>query len=190
MPIHNTMADKIFYTMGEVEARFGLPQSTLRFWEKNFPTLHPKRNKKGNRLYTDDDIKILDRIYHLVKEKGLKIEAARKQLRLGNNIDRDAELVERLQNIRSLLAEIKETIKEEEESVVSDEWLVVNEETKEEVKKVIAIKSEQPTELFFEPKQNAEPEIVVEKIEVIIEPATAAEPTAEPKPFAVEQLLF
>lgn len=112
------MAEKLFYTMGEVAEMFDVNQSLIRYWESQFKVLRPKRNKKGNRLFTQDDIRNLKLIYHLVKERGMTLEGAKKALRgapadRGNDMNRDAELMERLQRIRSLLEEVREDLKSE-----------------------------------------------------------------------------
>lgn len=112
------MAEKLFYTMGEVAEMFDVNQSLLRYWESQFKILRPKRNKKGNRLFTQEDIRNLKLIYHLVKERGMTLEGAKKALRGaqadgGNDMNRDAELMERLQRIRSLLEEVREDLKSE-----------------------------------------------------------------------------
>ena len=75
---------KLYYTMGEVSEILDVSQSLLRFWEKEFDEIRPLRNKKGNRLFTAQDVQTLKKIYHLVKEKGLKIAAAKRQLKLGD----------------------------------------------------------------------------------------------------------
>lgn len=109
------MAEKLFYTMGEVAEMFDVRASLLRHWETQFPQLRPTRNKKGNRLYTSRDLEILKRIYLLVKERGMTLDGAKRTLRQqrgGERVDRDAELLERLQRIRSLLAEVREELKE------------------------------------------------------------------------------
>lgn len=109
------MAEKLFYTMGEVAEMFDVRASLLRHWETQFPQLRPTRNKKGNRLYTSRDLEILKRIYLLVKERGMTLDGAKRTLRQqrgGERVDRDAELLERLQRIRSLLVEVREELKE------------------------------------------------------------------------------
>jgi len=108
------MAEKLFYTMGEVSELFDVNPSLLRYWEEQFPKLRPKRNKKGNRLYTPQDVELLKTIYHLVKERGMKIEGARRALREEHrpgSVARNAELTERLQRIRALLVEVREELK-------------------------------------------------------------------------------
>lgn len=109
------MAEKLFYTMGEVSEMFDVNQSLIRHWEKEFSVLRPKRNKKGNRLFSPQDVERLKLIYHLVKERGMTLEGARKALRQHRDDDkvpRDVELTERLQRIRSLLLEVREELKE------------------------------------------------------------------------------
>ncbi len=108
------MAEKIFYTMGEVAEMFDVNTSLIRHWESQFSILRPKRNKKGNRLFTPQDVEHLKMIYHLVKECGMTLEGAKKALRKGNAVTavgRDTELMERLQRIRSLLVEVREELK-------------------------------------------------------------------------------
>ena len=68
------MSEKLFYTMGEVAEMFDVNQSLIRYWESQFRVLRPKRNKKGNRLFTPEDIRNLKLIYHLVKERGMTLE--------------------------------------------------------------------------------------------------------------------
>ena len=108
------MAERIFYTMGEVAEMFDVRTSLIRHWESQFPMLRPKRNKKGNRLFSPQDVEHLKMIYHLVKERGMTLEGAKKALRggiAGSDVERDAELMERLQRIRSLLLEVREDLK-------------------------------------------------------------------------------
>lgn len=109
------MSEKLFYTMGEVAEMFDVNQSLIRYWESQFRVLRPKRNKKGNRLFTPEDIRNLKLIYHLVKERGMTLDGAKKALRQaaadGAAMNRDAELMERLQHIRSLLEEVREDLK-------------------------------------------------------------------------------
>ena len=115
------MAEKLFYTMGEVAELFDVNPSLLRYWEEQFPKLKPARNKKGNRRYTPQDVALLKTIYHLVKERGMKIEGARRALReelRTGDVSRYAELAERLQRIRALLVEVREELKAEEDTLV------------------------------------------------------------------------
>lgn len=74
------MTDKIRYTIGEVADMIKEAPSLLRFWEKKFPSIKPQKNKKGARLYTVGDIRIIKEVYHLVKEKGYTLEGAKLEL--------------------------------------------------------------------------------------------------------------
>ena len=73
--------DKKFYKISEVAEILGIPASTLRFWEKSFTVIKPKRNSHGTRFYTPADLEKISMIHYLVKEKGLKLEAAQEQIR-------------------------------------------------------------------------------------------------------------
>ena len=116
------MADKLFYSMGEVAEMFDVNTSLIRHWESQFIILRPKRNKKGNRLFSPEDVENLKMIYHLVKERGMTLEGAKKALRKApseSGVDRDAELMERLQRIRALLVEVREDLKAGEGEIVT-----------------------------------------------------------------------
>lgn len=116
------MADKLFYSMGEVAEMFDVNASLIRHWESQFSILRPKRNKKGNRLFSPEDVENLKMIYHLVKERGMTLEGAKKALRKApaeSGVDRDTELMERLQRIRALLVEVREDLKAGEGEIVA-----------------------------------------------------------------------
>ena len=92
---------------------FNVNTSHIRYWEKEFDTLKPYKNKKGNRLFTKDDIEQLKLIYHLVKEKGLTIKGAKQKLKdnKSETID-NHEMVDRLRTIRQMLVDIKNELDE------------------------------------------------------------------------------
>ena len=71
---------KLYYSIGEVAGMFEVNTSLIRFWEKEFPTISPKKNKKGKRLFTPKDILKIERIYILVKEEGYTLDGAKKAL--------------------------------------------------------------------------------------------------------------
>ncbi len=100
--------NKLYYTIGEVAEMFSVNTSLIRFWEKEFDVLQPKKNKKGNRLFTQKDILNLRIIYHLLKERGFTIEGARKKLK-GNKEDtaNNVEVIDKLNHIKTELAKIK-----------------------------------------------------------------------------------
>tara|TARA_B100001063_G_C16776636_1_gene566039 strand:+ start:484 stop:762 length:279 start_codon:yes stop_codon:yes gene_type:complete len=87
---------------------FEVNASLIRFWEKEFSVIRPKKNKKGNRLFTQKDVDNFRLIYHLVKEKGFTLEGAKKQLReKGEAIEKEAEMLKSLKKIRSFLMDLK-----------------------------------------------------------------------------------
>ena len=102
---------KIYYSIGEVAQMFGITESTLRFWEKEFPQLTPKKAGRNVRQYRKEDIETVKLIYHLVKERGMTLPGARQRMK-DNREDtlRRFELVERLKAIREEL--MKENIQE------------------------------------------------------------------------------
>ncbi len=81
MPYKETNIVKLFYSIGEVAEMFVVNTSLIRFWEKEFDIIKPKKNKKGNRLFTPEDIDNLKVIYNLVKEQGLTLDGAKKYLK-------------------------------------------------------------------------------------------------------------
>ena len=111
MPYKDKPIDKLYYSIGEVADMFAVNVSLIRFWEKQFDILQPKKNKKGNRMFTAKDLDNLKIIYHLVKERGYTLEGAKKKLKENkedtiNNI----EIVNRLKDIRQFLVELKEEL--------------------------------------------------------------------------------
>ena len=81
--MHINLPDKRYYGIGEVAKAFGVNTSLIRFWEKEFDVIRPKKNAKGNRRFTPEDIKNLKFIYHLVKERGFTLEGAKVHLKEG-----------------------------------------------------------------------------------------------------------
>ncbi|HRF67964.1 MAG TPA: MerR family transcriptional regulator [Muribaculum sp.] len=103
--------DKKYYKIREVAEIIGLPPSTLRFWENRFTIIKPKRNEHGSRFYTADDIEKIKMVYFLVKEKGLKLEAAEEQIKHNHSgVSRHAAAVERLKEIRAELCGMLEAM--------------------------------------------------------------------------------
>lgn len=102
---------KKYYRIKEVSELLELPQSTLRFWESQFSMIKPYRDAKGNRYYTPRDIEIIKMVRYLVKERGLKIEAALAELRNNREgIERRSEVIDRLKSIRDRLNEMIESL--------------------------------------------------------------------------------
>ena len=117
------MAEKLFYTMGEVAEMFDVNASLIRYWGTQFPALKPHRNKKGNRLFTPADIEILKRIYHYVKECGMTLEGANRALRGDRSqvpeANADMELLDRLHSLRSMLVAVRDSLGEDTPEVVA-----------------------------------------------------------------------
>jgi DNA-binding transcriptional MerR regulator len=104
-------SEKHYYSIGEVAAKFGLAPSALRFWEKEFDTIKPFKNKKGDRFYTLEDIEHLSLINHLVKERGMTLKGAKTKIKENRaETEKTFEIVQKLQQIKSYLLEIRETL--------------------------------------------------------------------------------
>ena len=102
---------KLLYSMGEVTAMFDVNASLIRYWESKFDCIKPHKNKKGNRMFTPSDIENFKLIYHLVKEKGMTLEGANSAMKRRNkSVKRDVSILERLQNIRAMLIEVRESL--------------------------------------------------------------------------------
>ncbi|APQ16711.1 MerR family transcriptional regulator [Maribacter hydrothermalis] len=105
------LPEKRYYGIGEVARAFGVNASLIRFWEKEFDVLQPKKNAKGNRKFTPQDIKNLQLIYHLVKERGFTLDGARihlkeeKQKTLSN-----FDIIQKLERVKAELNKIKDQL--------------------------------------------------------------------------------
>ena len=124
------MAEKLYYSMSEVAEMFDVNQSLIRYWESKFDSLRPKKNKKGNRMFRPEDIENFKIIYHLVKECGMTLDGAKRAMKQQGTekVSRNAELLEKLQSVRSMLAEVREILKDGEGGALLDEDLAENEE--------------------------------------------------------------
>ncbi len=102
------LPDKRYYKIGEVAKAFGVNTSLIRFWENEFTVIQPKKNKKGNRLFTKEDVKNLQLIYHLVKEKGYTLEGAKNKLKENPaKLINNHEIIVSLESIKKELLKIK-----------------------------------------------------------------------------------
>ena len=102
---------KLFYSISEVAEMFQVNESTLRFWEKEFPALSPKKAGRGIRQYQQKDIDLIKLIHHLVKEEGMTIPGARQRLHVNkDNTDKKVEVLERLKLIRQELAGMRDAL--------------------------------------------------------------------------------
>ena len=111
MPYKEKQIEKLFYPIGEVAQMFEVSVSSIRYWEKEFGILKPKKNKKGNRMFTKKDMDNLKIIYHLTKERGFTLEGAKKKLRenKADTID-NVEIINHLKSIRQFLVEFREEL--------------------------------------------------------------------------------
>lgn len=183
------MVEKLYYSMGEVTEMFDVEPSLIRYWCSQFSCLRPKRNAKGNRMFTKQDIQKLKRIYHLLKEKKMTIEGAQKAMRKRSievaEKDSDMALLEQLQRVRAMLVEMRNGIGETEllvDEQLDDEPLVTD-----EVAPVTSV-----AETVVEPESVAEVEEMVEEAAiseseakedvVAVAEEPAAEPVVETKP--------
>jgi len=102
---------KLYYSIGEVADLFDVNASLIRYWEKEFDILKPQKNKKGNRLFTQEDLDNLRIIYHLVKERGFTLQGAKDKLRENKqDVVNKVEVIDSLNRLRSFLLDLKEQV--------------------------------------------------------------------------------
>lgn len=102
------LPEKRYYSIGELSKAFNVNASLIRFWDKEFDVLKPKKNAKGNRMFTPEDVKNLQLIYHLVKERGFTLEGAKVHLKEGQKKTLDKfEIISKLEAIKNNLINIK-----------------------------------------------------------------------------------
>ncbi|UCG26751.1 MAG: MerR family transcriptional regulator [Bacteroidales bacterium] len=111
MPYKEKKIEKLYYSIGEVAAMFKVNTSLIRYWEKEFDIIKPQKNKKGNRLFTKEDIENFHLIYHLVKERGLTLKGAKMKLK-ENKEDtlNNFKVIKSLNEIKDMLLNIREEI--------------------------------------------------------------------------------
>ena len=111
MPLKKEPVQKMFYTIGEVAKMFDVNTSLIRYWEKEFDIIKPKKNKKGNRLFTPTDLENLQIIFHLVKERGFTLEGAKKKLKENkSDVINEQEIITHLTNVKKFLLDLKHTL--------------------------------------------------------------------------------
>jgi len=107
--------NKLYYSIKEVAAHFDVNESLLRFWEKEFREIRPRKTDGGSRQYKKEDIESIALVYNLVKEKGLTLEGARQTLRLKKDEEaRRIDLIQRLEKIKNELSELKKGFEDSE----------------------------------------------------------------------------
>ncbi len=103
--------EKIYYSIGEVAEQFNVAPSLIRFWESEFDLIQPKKNRKGNRQFTKEDINNVRTIFHLVKQKGFTLQGAKEMLKNDNGAVKDKmEIHDSLKKIRQFLVEVRDKL--------------------------------------------------------------------------------
>lgn len=106
--MHLDLPEKRYYAIGEVAKAFGVNTSLIRFWEKEFDVIKPKKNAKGNRKFTSEDIKNLQFIYHLVKERGFTLEGAKTHIKEERQKSlTNFEIITKLESVKNQLIKLK-----------------------------------------------------------------------------------
>ena len=111
MTLRTKPLTKLYYSIGEVAAMFDVNTSLVRFWEKEFDIIKPHKNKKGNRMFTKEDVDNFHLIFHLVKERGFTLQGAKDKIK-GNKDEtvQSLEIVQKLEKVREFLLEVKNAI--------------------------------------------------------------------------------
>ncbi|NLA23399.1 MAG: MerR family transcriptional regulator [Bacteroidales bacterium] len=103
--------EKKYFSISEVAKMFEVNASLIRYWEKEFDIIKPFKNKKGNRLFTQDDIKNLHLIFHLVKERGMTLAGVKQKIKENkNDLDYNFEIIEKLKNIKTNLEDLRDLL--------------------------------------------------------------------------------
>lgn len=111
MSSEETKREKLFYSIGEVADMLSVQTSAVRYWEKEFDLLKPRKNRKGNRLFTPADVENLKIIYHLLKVKGMTLAGAKMKMKENpEDLRRSKEVIDSLENIKSMLIEMRDSI--------------------------------------------------------------------------------
>ncbi|MDG1528658.1 MAG: MerR family transcriptional regulator [Polaribacter sp.] len=106
--MHVDLPEKRYYKIGEVAKAFSVNTSLIRFWEKEFDVIKPKKNAKGTRLFTQDDIANFKLIFNLVKERGFTLDGAKKKLKKNpESTINNHEIISRLEKVKAELNNIK-----------------------------------------------------------------------------------
>lgn len=110
VPEDAVLFQKQYYSIGEVAAMFKANNSLIRYWEKEFDIIEPRKNRKGDRFFRPADIKNLQLIHDLIRRRKFTIEGARDYLKKSNQVNERHEMIQSLQRIRSFLVEMKESL--------------------------------------------------------------------------------
>lgn len=105
------LTDKLYYSITELAQHFDVAPSLLRYWETEFNQIKPKRNAKGTRFYTKNDVANIEKIHFLVKQQGFTLQGAKDKLRNDKkSIDKHFQVLERLENVKSQLLDLRKSV--------------------------------------------------------------------------------
>ncbi|MFM6975401.1 MAG: MerR family transcriptional regulator [Sphingobacteriaceae bacterium] len=111
MPYKEREINKLYYSMGDITEMFGVNASQIRFYEKEFDIIQPKKNKKGNRLFSAEDVENFKVIFHLVKEKGFTLQGAKEHLKGNKNeVKENQRVIDSLEKLKKFLLEVQEQL--------------------------------------------------------------------------------
>lgn len=111
MPYKERDISKLYYTMGEVTEMFQVNASQIRFYEREFEVLQPKKNKKGNRLFSPADVENLKIIFHLVKEKGYTLQGAKEYIKNNRSeLKENQRVIDSLEKLKKFLLEVRDQL--------------------------------------------------------------------------------
>jgi len=108
MPYKEKIIEKRYFSIGEVAEKFGVATSLIRFWEGEFSNIRPKKNRKGNRQFTKNDVENIRIVYHLVKERGFTLNGAKEMLKNdGDDLQDKIKMIDSLSKVKSFLVEMR-----------------------------------------------------------------------------------
>jgi len=108
MPYKEKVIERRYFSIGEVADKFGVATSLIRFWESEFSTIRPKKNRKGNRQFTKNDVENIRLVYHLVKERGFTLNGAKEMLKSESNELQDKiKMIDSLSKVKSFLVDMR-----------------------------------------------------------------------------------
>lgn len=111
MPYKEKEISKLYYPIGEVAELFEVNTSMIRFYEKEFEILQPKKNAKGNRLFRPEDLDNLKIIFHLIKDKGFTLQGAKDYMKTNKNeVQDNQKVIDSLEKLKSFMNNLKEQL--------------------------------------------------------------------------------
>ncbi len=111
MPYKDREISKLYYSMGDITEMFNINPSMVRFYEKEFDILQPKKNKRGTRLFSAEDVESLKIIIHLVKEKGFTLQGAKDYIKSNKSgVKENQRIIDSLEKLKSFLLDVKEQL--------------------------------------------------------------------------------